>query len=711
MARQKKTDEETPDELDSLVAALVAATGEVLTAADIREVKRTETSTIVLLHDCRKFVLADVTLSVGGAADVVAFAGGELVAAAGDGRTSVVVMSVGVANAYVFSSAVLREAAPLFSSRNVYLGHADARDRGPNGERKPHDLAGVLGDIDFTNGHITGVVRWGGPAAAAGRSLAQFYLDAAGAGAVPDVGVSASLALVGHFDDASGCVMVDAISSVESVDVVCSPAFGTALFQEFLSKQESDVNVFFSRMEAADKGGAAGSNGGGAAVVQPVPAVAAAGRMDVLEKQFDQKLVNLSIDQAAGLTDEVRADLHEMFDGRAYDEVALAAAVERKRSLIAKLNEASTVQNFGAAPDAGRRSAVAVGLEGFDRLELAVDAMFGNETPVGASFERLRGARDLYHQLTGDYEMRGAVNQDNVRFANVTTATLPNVVKNAMNKRVAMFFSDVDVWWRDIIAEEDLLTLNAPTWITAQGIGPMPTVVEGAAYTDLTLTDTGETSAWLKRGGILPITLETFDRDDTGALKALPVSLARSAFRALSSSIAAMFTSSGGVGPTLTDTRALFNITDGNLITTALAANTWDSVIQTMFKQVLPGTTFRSGIRPKYLLVPIELEKTGLQVLGSEVEPQASTLYRNVRFGSSNVRTCPEFTDANDWVALADPKMSPSVVVGYRFGKMPEIISDGSSRLFESDVLGLKARFFYTVGTYGRTGAVKANVV
>src|SRR5260221_14024759 len=88
----------------------------------------------------------------------------------------------------------------------------------------------------------------------------------------------------------------------------------------------------------------------------------------------------------------------------------------------------------------------------------------------------------------------------------------------------------------------------------------------------------------------------------------------------------------------------------GNLSTTALSATEWDVHIQKTFAKTELNSARRLGMRPKYAVIPIELEKTALQIFSSGVEPTANAFYDNVRVsGSENVVVCPEFTDTNDW--------------------------------------------------------------
>lgn len=63
--------------------------------------------------------------------------------------------------------------------------------------------------------------------------------------------------------------------------------------------------------------------------------------------------------------------------------------------------------------------------------------------------------------------------------------------------------------------------------------------------------------------------------------------------------------------------------------------------------------------------------------------------------------TVPEWTDANNWAAVCDPRLAPGIIVGERFGLMPEIfVADSnqhSSALFTNDELRIKVRHWVSV--------------
>jgi hypothetical protein len=264
-------------------------------------------------------------------------------------------------------------------------------------------------------------------------------------------------------------------------------------------------------------------------------------------------------------------------------------------------------------------------------------------------------------------------------------------------------------------------------WITLGGVGELPTVAEGAAYTELTWDDQAETADFVKKGGYLGITLEAIDKDDVRRLRAAPQALAQAAWLTLSKSVSAIFTDNSGTGPTMSDSNALFDAGNhSNLLTTALSHSEWIVVRAAMMKQTEINSGERLGFltAPKYVVVPIDLETTALVMLASEGLPGGANNEENVfaagdshttRMQSARERVvvCPLWTDTNNWAAVADPMLYPSIGIGFRYGRTPEIFSVASPTaglMFTNDTLPVKVRFFYAVGPTDWRGLHKSNV-
>jgi len=198
--------------------------------------------------------------------------------------------------------------------------------------------------------------------------------------------------------------------------------------------------------------------------------------------------------------------------------------------------------------------------------------------------------------------------------------------------------------------------------------------------------------------------------------------------RKISNLVAAIFTSSAGVGPTMADGGALFNATavttaggHANLSTTALSANQWDAVCLLVYKQPMLiknaagvyGTGPAMAINPKFILVPRNLQKTAMEICSGALVREQDYVYDNVLKGSAVPVVVPEWTDTNNWAAVCDPRVAPAIYVGERFGLAPEIFVAGdelSPAVFMNDEHRLKVRHYLAVWVNDFRPLHKANV-
>jgi hypothetical protein len=292
-------------------------------------------------------------------------------------------------------------------------------------------------------------------------------------------------------------------------------------------------------------------------------------------------------------------------------------------------------------------------------------------------------------------------------------------------------FMEYPHWWTPIVLEEDFSNLQQVKWITLGGVGELPTVAEGAAYTELTWDDQTETADFVKKGGYLGITLETIDKDDTRKVTSAPRALAQAAWLTLAKAISAIFTANSGVGPTMSDSTALFDAGHSNLGTTALSITTFAAARLAMRKQTEVNSSERLGAlcAPKYLLVPPDLEITALQILASEqdylyalanapsgrenVFSEGGDRSARMAFAKERVIVVDLWTDTNNWAAAGDPMLYPTIGLGFRYGRTPEIFSVASPTaglMFTNDTMPVKVRFFFATGPMDYRNLYKANV-
>jgi hypothetical protein len=333
--------------------------------------------------------------------------------------------------------------------------------------------------------------------------------------------------------------------------------------------------------------------------------------------------------------------------------------------------------------------------------------------------------------MTGDRNLYGGFYPQHIQLA--TTSNFAGLVKNALNKIVADTWADLGKagydWWTRVTSQEHFETLNTITGILVGTVGTLPEVAEGGEYTELKIGDSPETADFTKYGGYIPLTLELIDRDNTRKLSLYPRELAKAGIRMVSGLVAAVFTANSAIGPTMADTGALFNATAVatkgghlNLLTTALAAAEWEVVSTAVYSQpmLVAGETgyYGSGsamaLDPRYLLVPRELRLTAMKILYPAWENLADISSENLQRGAmGDVVVVPEWTDITDWAVAVDPNLVPGIVVGERFGILPEIFIAGdelSPAVFMNDEHRIKVRHFVAVLVQDYRPLHKSNV-
>ena len=181
--------------------------------------------------------------------------------------------------------------------------------------------------------------------------------------------------------------------------------------------------------------------------------------------------------------------------------------------------------------------------------------------------------------------------------------------------------------------------------------------------------------------------------------------MATSWYNTVSALNAGVFTVNSNTGPILADTGALFNATaatsstgHANLLTAALSPTAFGAARTAMMKQTdRPlGVGAKLLIEPRYLLVPVDLETTAIQLRNSETMPGGGDNDVNPYYQRFDIIPVPEWTDANDWALVADNAAFPAIYnIFLRGRRVPELFTAGdetSGAMFTNDVFRYKVR-------------------
>lgn len=663
------------------------------------------------------------------------------------GRFEILAITAGEGNGWHFSAETLQESVPLWDGVECFVDHASwfngrsLRDLGGvcRSARWSPEYYGVMLDLE-TVGPSAGLVD------ELGRQLIAMESP-------PKVGFSADLVFTAKGQE------VQKILRIYELCLVFDPARGGAFVRALNSAQGNPGNqggtrIMTESVNAApavqpDPSPPAG-DGGLLAKGQGNPGTTLARQLNqdlaavksLLTVQQEREALAREAEEARKVRAQMCAYLLEsglsavklpqamaehvrkQFENRVFDAAELDQAIEDARALVSNLLGGSVVQ--------GPRVSGMFTTE--DQLQAAVDDLLNaprDPDKESLKVHRLSGIKELYLMLTGDRGFYGGYFPDRVQLA--TTATMTGLVTNSLNKIVAQQWYELGAagydWWMRITTQEHFETLNTVTGVLVGTVGTLPVISEGAEYTELKIGDSPETATFYKYGGYIPLTLELIDRDNTRKLAMYPREMAKAALRRISGLVAGVFSDNSGVGPTMADTGALFNATTvttagghANLLTTALSASEWEVVCNAVYSQpmLVSDETGNIGvgpalaIDPRYLVVPRELRLTAMKILYPEWENTAQIYSENLQRGQAgDVVVVPEWTDANNWAAVVDPRLVPGIVVCERFGLQPEIFIAGdelSPAVFMNDEHRIKVRHFVAVLVQDYRPLHKSNV-
>ncbi len=530
----------------------------------------------------------------------------------------------------------------------------------------------------------------------------------------PDIGVS--IVFYGDWQEDGSKRHLNSFIKIESADLVFMPAADGRILEALSALNLSDYqnprhggNTMTKEQEAAQENSA----------VDPVTPEFIEAQEQLGEewlgtiKQAGLKRIMLDSD----LPDVIKARLSKT-TYKTPEEVY--AAIHDAHVELQALEEEETVQ-LGQRPYIYVEDPQAT-------IRSHVEWFFGVENaPLPPS--NYRKLDQLYVAMTGDSEFHGVFRPDRVMLAAADTGTLAGMAVDAMNKVVMTQMSRLQFWrWYEKLAMPipNDGSVQSMKLISFGGVGDLPTVSEGAAYTELTVDDVKETASFNKKGGYVGITLEMIRNSSIVEIQAVPKALAIAAVRTRSAAVSDLFTSNSGVGPTLAqDSTALFHADHSNVATTALGtdATAWRAARVECFNHAEVNSGKKLAVFPKFLLVPDDLYDAALAITGygegmpTSYTPEAQG--RNAEDPRPVVVVVPDWTDANDWGYLVDPQIYPVIQISYAQSPgggqhpAPELYSvtdENSGLLFTNDVMPIKVRDWFAVNVNGPRGIGKRNV-
>lgn len=595
---------------------------------------------------------------------------------------------------------VLREAAPLFAGKQVFVKPDDLHIKG--GGKDFDRLVGRLVEPRFVeaSGEIQAVME-----VLDSSSVAPKLREAVERGMTDLFGLSIDASgpskSTGKFREAT------AITKVASVDLIIEPGAGGQVIRFAEAYQEPDMlrQQMLTTIKNHDAARAA--------------ALADASDEDVLSAYREAVAASQQSPNTGITQDQLQANnrlVEARADARAKVQICKLPQLAKDR-LLTRFAEAVgaeelTAEKVDAAikaeEDYGntfRESAPVTGLggrieQGDEPRHVAIGKMLdGLFSGTGS----VRSFREAYIEITGDHKVTGMMRDvDLGRFAEsvgvfreaVSAATFSDVLGDSITRRMLQLYRDNPLYadWRDLVDVVPVRDFRTQERGRVGGYGNLPAVAENGPYDALTTPgDEKATYAISKRGGTETVSLEAIANDDVGALRRIPQLLATAAGRTLYEFVLGFI----GTNPVIYDTVALFHATHANLGTAALDAASFAAARLRLQKQAELSSNKRLGLLLRHLYVPSDLEQVAYDLFVRNTNNDETF----VQSQKPKVHVVPHWTDANNWYATADKSQIPLIELGFYGGNEdPELfVQDNPTQgsLFSNDQIKYKIRHIY----------------
>jgi len=375
-------------------------------------------------------------------------------------------------------------------------------------------------------------------------------------------------------------------------------------------------------------------------------------------------------------------------------------------------------------------------------MQASVDLLFGLDVPEDLKdTPRVSGIKEAYLMMTGDYDFSwGSVPLDEriregagstptaSKVVGGGTVTFSNVLGTSMNRRLIRQYQRQNMWWEPFTTIVPLSDLKQQDRNRLESLGSLSErTTGGAEYAELTWAEFVHTYTPTEYGNLVPIAQRAIVDDDLRSLVRVSDEMGRSSGITLNEYVSNLFTQNSGLGPTFQDVDQAGNTESGsetlfkgsttaehnNEITSALNRTSFNDAA-TRIRSMLDKSTKRIGLEEKFLLVPVDLRETGLQIERSNMVPDSANRAVNVYAGTFETIVVPQFTDVNNWYLMASPDQLDMLEMGFLNGRRePELFvqNDPTAGMnFTHDVVAYKIRHRYGGGWIDYRGSVASIV-
>ena len=521
--------------------------------------------------------------------------------------------------------------------------------------------------------------------------------------------------------------VVENIPALRSCDVVTRAAAGGA-FERILAEQEISDTSKGERMQEDERISSASDTPISGTSPAHSPHIEEVSMGDTAATTIDSRLAEAEAKLAcmtalherldsAALPAAIKGKLRRRFEGQTFTTEVLEQAIQDEVDTVRALTGSAHVVH-GVGTEKARLSVGGTGAgRGLAAAEAGLARLLGvRDVAADEPVPAWSSIREAYVQITGDAEVRGAMNPELslVREANeVTTSVLNHALANAITKRLVQDYGAQPQDWRKFCVIRNIRDYKPQYRVLLHDFSALDSVNENAAYTNLSWDDTRETYTPAKRGNLVVVTREAILNDDLEAVRRIPTKLAIAAATTINEFVYGLLTDN----PQLADNTTVFDkesqTSHKNRGTAALAASALQAAITQMMKQTNSAGK-RLSLKPRYLLLPPDLYWTAVTILNSTLLPGSQNNDANPLQGMLEPIVVPQFSDAKDYYLMADPAQIECLEVGFINGQeTPELLvqdNPTAGSVFTNDAISYKVRWEFGGGWLDYRGAYWAEV-
>ena len=275
-----------------------------------------------------------------------------------------------------------------------------------------------------------------------------------------------------------------------------------------------------------------------------------------------------------------------------------------------------------------------------------------------------------------------------------STHSISGILSATVNKFLLAGFDSVESAWRSISAVRSVNDFKTLTSYRLNGGMKFEAVANGGELKHAQTSDESRTISASTYGIMTSVTRTDLINDDLGALTAVPQRIGRGGALKLNDVFWTAFL----------DDAAFFTTARKNLMTSGTTP-TSGALALAKLKDVV--TTFRKlkdpdgnplAVTPRILLVPVDLEVTALEIMGSSLIQSGATTgqpERNVLAGRYEVVASTYLTNTTDYYLLASPADLPVMEVAFLNGTQSPIVETAEADI---NVLGVQMRGYFDFG-------------